>query len=149
MRLGIEERDLLGEFVRFPHVVGIEECDVFTPGMLDPKVARGTHAAVLVSRMFKVADFFWITFRVAARDRGAPVGGTVVHEHQLPVFVGLCQNASDRFVDEAFPVEEDDRPGDERLRRRRITGKQAWGLTHDSGRSLSAEAALRSAIITK
>jgi hypothetical protein len=46
--------------------------------------------------------------RVAARDRGAPIAGTVVHEEELPSPVGLGEYARDGLLNERLGIEEID-----------------------------------------
>src|SRR5436190_2946320 len=50
--VGLEQCHLLGEFVWFPHIVGIEKCDDLTLRVLDTEIARSAHSAVLVPRVF-------------------------------------------------------------------------------------------------
>jgi hypothetical protein len=62
--------------------------------------------------MVEVKNSFRKPRRIRPGNFAAPVGGTIIHQDQLPKGVFLGKNAADCFFNEIFDIEEDHNAGD-------------------------------------
>ena len=81
--MSVEDRHLVPQLVRQPHVVGIDERNQVPTRDGNPGIARGAHPAVRVLWMVDVADPVRMGFRVTAGDGRTGVRGAVVDENEF------------------------------------------------------------------
>ena len=103
---GVENGNLLAQLAGPPAIVGIDETDVFAPGMRQPEIARGAHAAVRMPLVLKIAHAA-VLRGIATGDLRTQVARSVVGQQQFEVGKVLRQHAFDRFRQEALLVQED------------------------------------------
>gem|GEM_PF-2628576 len=106
LRVTGQDRELAGELVRLPEVVGVQEGDHRPGGDRHARVARRRHAAVRAAQPAHAA-----VGEPGAEARGGVVGRAVVDHDDLEVAVGLRERARDRLPDDAGAVEGRDHDG--------------------------------------
>lgn len=112
---GAHERDLAGELVGKPHVVGIEEGQQVTRGDARCCVpSRGDSGVRLPDHGNAVTE--------AGCDRRGAVGRAVIDDDALEDRSGLLEHAADCFSEEALGVVGRDDGGDRAHGRRRVSG---------------------------
>jgi hypothetical protein len=108
VRMRIEDRDLLFKLSGKPNVIGVQERHTRAVGVTDAEVPRCAHPPVCVARVFEIPDLLRKSRGQVHGNRGALVGGAVIHEEQFPIRRCLSEGAGDRIPEEPRSVQEDD-----------------------------------------
>jgi hypothetical protein len=93
--------------VRQPNIIGIKKSYVITLSVMNTQIARGTHAAILVTLIFKIAYFSRIHFCIIQGNCRTVVGGAVIDQQEFPISISLGKHALNRFLKKLFSIEED------------------------------------------
>jgi hypothetical protein len=95
--MGGSSRHLALQLVRLPDVIPVEKGQKLTAGMLNPRVSRRSNALI---RLANEADHLAECSDLPKRS----IDGSVVHDDDLVVTIGLIQDTLDGFRNESFVV---------------------------------------------
>src|SRR4051794_20134840 len=129
-----EHIELFFDLGRLPHVIGIEEANVFPPGLGQAEVASGAHPVVPAVGMLRQPDSV-IGCCTTASDLSAPVRRTVIDDDELPVLEALPLNTRDGLAQVRLAVVDDDDAGHCRRRHLRAMSPRrtrSWSSSRSS-----------------
>ena len=97
----LHEGQLTFQLFRCPAVVAVAEGDIAAAGVLDGVVAAVAGSAVLIEEEY--LDFF-VFCCVALKDGARVVARVVISDNQLPVRIGLAEDAFYAFLNELLRI---------------------------------------------
>src|SRR3990172_5040494 len=69
----LEYTYLLHQLISQPHIICIQESDIFPLGVRDPQISGCAHPEILMTRVLNIMHFMWILIRIGASDGRTPI----------------------------------------------------------------------------